>query len=132
MARKKARALYERTVLITMKVFCRYSVVDVNSGESLACGEKWKLSDNIESTYIKDFSFGVFRKLTVYHRNLDICGRRCVILLFAHKNKRRGTSYNCLTCFGYQMGLSGHYVTADNKSWNYNDILDFIGIARVT
>ena len=129
-ARKNAKTVYERTVLIIMKVFCRYSIVDVNSGAPLVFGEKWKELDKLNVDYINDGTQGVFCKHTMFHRNLEICGKRCVILLFALHFRRRGTSFNCLTEVGFSLRISGRYVSTsprDNKE-NFLDCLRGMGI----
>ncbi len=113
-----------------MKTFCRYSVVDVNSGALLAFGEKWKELDKLNADYINDGTQGFFRKHTMFHRNLEICGKRCVILLFALLFRRRGTYFNCLTELGFDFGFSGRFVTVstkDNKE-NFLDCLRGMGI----
>ncbi len=116
-----------------MKVFCRYSLVDTHSGKLLAFGEKWKCVDKLNADYINDGTQGFFRKHTMYHRNLEVCGKRCVILLFALHFRRRGERFNAITESGYNFHLNGQLVNVDKKvnSYNYAFALKAHGIVGV-
>lgn len=113
-----------------MKVFCEYSMVDVDTGASLAFGRKWKTTDKLNADYINDGTIGLFRKRTMYHRNIEINGRRCVVLLFALHFRRRGTDFNCLTELGFDRRINGQYVSTNPKTnaINYKAELDGMGI----
>ena len=86
--------------------------------------------DKLNADYINDGTQGFFRKHTMYHRNLEICGRRCVILLFALHFRIRDRHFNCLTEWAFSLGINGQLVStlpSHNKS-NYMNCLSQFGI----
>ena len=109
------------------KVFCRYSVVETATGALLTFGEKWKSVDKLNADYINDGTDGFIFKHTMYHRSLEIFGKRCVILLFALHFRRRGTHFCCLTELGFDIGLNGWYV-APYEYGNFSRALQHMGI----
>lgn len=116
-----------------MKVFCEYSMVDVDTGASLAFGKKWKTTDKLNADYINDGTIGFFRKRTMYHRNIEINGRRCVILLFALHFRCRSSYFNCLTKLGFDYRINGQNVTINKKTNQlcFKAELDGMGIVGV-
>lgn len=116
-----------------MKVFCRYSMVDTSTGALLAFGEKWKTTGKLNADYINDGTQGIFRKHTMYHRNIDIHDRRCTIFLFALHFRRRGTYFNCLTELGFEYRINGQNVTTRPKTnaHNFSYVLRVLGIVGV-
>lgn len=94
------------------KLLCKYSVIEVATGIPLAYGEKWKRIENICRTYIHSGeSFRRFpqlwQKITLYYRNVEICGVRCAIILWVNSSTRRGKPFNCINRHGVKHGLSG-------------------------
>ena len=115
---------------ITMKVFCRYSMVDTSTGALLAFGEKWKTTGKLNADYINDGTQGIFRKHTMYHRNIDIHDRRCTVLLFALHFRRRGTHFNSLTRLGFARCINGRLVCVDPKTnaHSFSYVLRVLGL----
>ena len=94
------------------KLLCRYSVVNTSTGIPLAFGEKWKRVENVCRDYINSGeTFRLFpklwQKITLYYRNVEICGVRCVIFLWVNNRVRRGDTFNCINCYGARVGLRG-------------------------
>lgn len=91
------------------KVYCRYTVIDLETGYALIYGEKWKdyyLLD-LFNEHIRTFRSGLFfRKIDEYYREVTIKGRKCVIVFWANAPIRKPCSVvSAVGCFA---NLSGH------------------------
>jgi len=79
-----------------MKTFCRYVVIDIETGYALVCGEKYKDFENKQTRYINNGSFRtgfLRRKITEYFRTLEIKGRDCVIIYWRNERKKPVCSF---------------------------------------
>lgn len=91
------------------KVYCRYTVIDLETGYALIYGEKWKdyYLLNLFNEHISTFRSGLFfRKIDEYYREVTIKGRKCVIVFWANAPIRKtGSVVSAVGCFA---NLSGH------------------------
>lgn len=81
-----------------MKVYCRYTVVDIATGYELACGEKYKDFENSKIRYVqvcewRDFPF-FWRKVCVLFRTVTIKGRECAIIYWVERDKKHVSNYS--------------------------------------
>ena len=66
-----------------MKEYCRYIVVDLESGYVLANGEKYKdFSGMTVNGYFRE-RFFFWRKIRQYYKLKTVCDRTCVVVYFA-------------------------------------------------
>ena len=116
-----------------MRKFCRYAVIDIQTGNLLVCGEKWKDFDsgNIRYVYAGTFiTFPFFSKITEYFRTLEINGVSCVIIYWVHKSGKR--LYNCVTLSGLQLHLRARSFDLSGNDYPevYGKLLVKLGIVQ--
>ncbi len=86
-----------------MKEFCRYAVYDGKTGVTLACGEKYKVNQNLE--YVESFRALCtrFRKVSAYGRHTVIKGRKVDIIYWFNTPVRK--PFRTVTDAGLVLGL---------------------------
>ena len=90
------------------KVYCRYAVIDLQTGYLLSVGEKWKdyYLLHMFSDYGRFFRFGwKRRKIHSYFRETTVNGRRCLICYWA--NAPENEPYSVVLTTGVLAGLKG-------------------------
>ena len=123
-----------------MKKFCRYAVVEVETACLLVCGQKWKnfantAMGNLPVRYVKTGTFRRFsirwHKVTEYIREIDIKGRRCVIIYWADERAKKGKLYNIVQWCGVNFRLRGREYCFNEKidyRATYRRLLDSLGV----
>lgn len=92
----------------TGKVYCRYTVIDLQTGYALIYGEKWKDYYNLHmfNEYDGTFRHGLlFRKIIQYHRELVVHGRKCVLVFWVNAPIQKTASV--VSSAGCIAGLQG-------------------------
>lgn len=86
------------------KQYCRYAVWDIATGIMLACGEKYKVNQNL--TYVESFRCWEtrFRKVSAFIRFDTIKGRSVKIVFWFNTPKH--TPFRTVTDAGLIIGLS--------------------------
>lgn len=92
-----------------MKKFCRYAVIDIQTGYLLAGGQKMKDFENGKFRYVYCGNFRCFPrfwvKITECFRTLVIKNRPCCIVYW--QSKKVGEEYNYITLAGQYLSLNG-------------------------
>lgn len=88
-----------------MKVYCRYTVIDIVTGYELACGEKYKDFENDKIRYVqvcewRDFPF-FWRRVRELFRTVTIKGRECVIIYWVERDKKHVSNFSYRFQKGY-------------------------------
>lgn len=116
-----------------MRTFCRYALVEVETACLLVCGQKWKSFENSPVRYVKSgiMFFVPFRNITEYFRELEINGRRCVIIYWANERAKKGKLYNVVRQRGWSyFCLRGRCYSLDKIDYRatYRRLLDSLGV----
>ena len=95
-----------------MKTFCRYLLIDIQTGFALCAGEKYKDFNNSTMRYINNgtFRFGLFRrKIIEYFRTLEVKGRECVIVYWLNAPAVKEISFAYLFNNRYYLREKGYF-----------------------
>lgn len=115
-----------------MKKFCRYAVIDIQTGNLLVCGQKWKDFDSGNIRYIKSGVFKTFplfwRTITEYFRTIEIKDIPCAIVYWV-RNKGKGL-YNCVTLSGFKLHLRARLFDLSGNDYPevYRKLLAQLGV----
>ncbi len=117
-----------------MKGYCRYLVIDINTGYGLVCGEKWKEFSGLPFCGSFRSRCGGLRKYTVaqFMQEKRICGRDCVIVYWIYSKFVEPCACSVVSPFGWLLGLSGNLtdfsVRRSLKKYHYGYLLKRHGI----
>ena len=117
--------------LLDDKVYCRYAVIDLDTGYLLISGEKWKDYYILRMFFehISTFRSGwKFRKIEQYHREIKVKGRPCLLVMWANAPQKEVGS-NVLST-GCLVGLSGKYYDNCDHAIRFGMFLRVHGYTR--
>ncbi|MEG2158249.1 MAG: hypothetical protein RRY18_00050 [Clostridia bacterium] len=83
-----------------MKEYCRYSLLDNQTGIMLVCGVKLK---DCKEFLCNGYFYDWFRKITEYEREVKVKGRNCHI--FYWTNVRDNKTFRFVDCKGKLLNL---------------------------
>ena len=105
-----------------MKEYCRYMVIDIDTGMYLAVGEKFKDMTGLDCVCKFKDRRGTERfEVREYFDFKKVHGRSCLFLYWILPQKCGNGLYSCISFCGRLYGLRGTYVEARQQSWKSYD-----------
>lgn len=112
------------------RIYCRYIVIDLQTGYELIIGEKWKaITDDME--YDGWFYSGLFRrkKIYIFKRETTVNGRKCLIVYWLNADIRK-TYGSVVHLSGLLAGLKGNFYSIERSPCNMKRFLKSLGYTR--
>lgn len=119
---RRSRVKNELYGVSDMKEYCRYMVIDIDTGMYLAVGEKFKDMTGLDCVCKFKDRRGTERfEVREYFDFKKVHGRSCLFLYWILPQKCGNGLYSCISFCGRLYGLRGTYVEARPQSWKSYD-----------